>query len=404
MALQVKKFGGSSVASPEKIRSIAERVLAQKAEDDRIVIVVSAMGDSTDEMMNLARQCTHRAYGRELDMLLTTGEQVSIALLAMTFMELGHPAISLTGPQAGIQTDRSYGKGRILSIHPNRVFEALDEGNIVIVAGFQGVADNGDLITLGRGGSDTTAVALAGALQADVCEIFTDVEGVYSADPRVVTNAFKMQEITYGEMLEMARLGAGVMQPRAVETGSRYHLPIHVRSTFVDTIGTMIQEEYTMEGQANKICGVAHDTNVTKVAVLGVDNRPGMAHMIFDCLSKAGIDVDMIVQSIRESDDSRTDIVFTISETDLPQAKEALSELIENEDMNNILFNSNVAKISVVGAGMLGTPGVAARMFGALGIAGINIQIISTSEISISCLIDQDDVERAVACIHDTFM
>lgn len=404
MALQVKKFGGSSVATPEKIRRIAERVLSQKASDDRIVIVVSAMGDSTDEMMNLAGQCTHRVYGRELDMLLTTGEQMTIALLAMTFMELGQPAISLTGPQAGIHTDRVYGKGRILSIQPDRVFEALDAGNIVVVAGFQGVADNGDLITLGRGGSDTTAVALAGALQADVCEIFTDVEGVYSADPRVVPNAYKMQEITYGEMLEMARLGAGVMQPRAVEMGSRYHVPIHVRSTFADATGTMIQEAYTVEGQENKICGVAHDTNVTKVAVLGVDNRPGTAHMIFDCLAKAGIDVDMIVQSIRESDDSRTDIVFTISETDLPQAQEALAALASDDDMPTILFTSNVAKISVVGAGMLGTPGVAARMFGALGAAGVNIQIISTSEISISCLIDEKDVETAVACIHDTLL
>lgn len=404
MALQVKKFGGSSVATPEKIRRIAERVLSQKAPDDRIVIVVSAMGDSTDELMTLAGQCTHRVYGRELDMLLTTGEQTTIALLAMTFMELGQPAISLTGLQAGIHTDRAYGKGRILSIQPDRVFDALDAGNIVVVAGFQGIADNGDLITLGRGGSDTTAVALAGALQADVCEIFTDVEGVYSADPRVVPNAYKMQEITYGEMLEMARLGAGVMQPRAVEMGSRYHVPIHVRSTFAETSGTMIQEAYTVEGQENKICGVAHDTNVTKVAVLGVDNRPGTAHMIFDCLAKAGIDVDMIVQSIRESDDSRTDIVFTISETDLPQAQEALSVFTEQADMPTILFTSNVAKISVVGAGMLGTPGVAARMFGALGAAGVNIQIISTSEISISCLIDENDVETAVACIHDTLL
>lgn len=404
MALQVKKFGGSSVATPEKIKRIAERVLAQKGPDDRIVIVVSAMGDSTDEMMSLARQCTHRVYGRELDMLLTTGEQTTIALLAMTLMELGHPAISLTGPQAGIRTDRAYGKGRILSIQPDRVFEALDAGNIVVVAGFQGLADNGDLITLGRGGSDTTAVALAGALQADVCEIFTDVEGVYSADPRVVPNAFKMQEITYGEMLEMARLGAGVMQPRAVEMGSRYHVPIHVRSTFADVGGTMIQEAYTVEEQGNSICGVAHDTNVTKVAVLGVDNRPGTAHMIFDCLAKSGIDVDMIVQSIRESDDSRTDIVFTISETDLPQAQEALAAFTGDEGLPTILFTSHVAKISVVGAGMLGTPGVAARMFGALGAAEINIQIISTSEISISCLIDEADVEKAVACIHDTFL
>ncbi|MCI5837432.1 MAG: aspartate kinase [Veillonellaceae bacterium] len=404
MALQVKKFGGSSVATPEKIRHIAQRILAAKQPEDRIVVVVSAMGDSTDDLMELARQCTHKAYGRELDMLLTTGEQVSIALLAMTFMELGQPAISLTGPQAGIQTSRAYGKGRILEIKPDRVFEALAAGNIVVVAGFQGMADNGDLITLGRGGSDTTAVALAGALQADVCEIFTDVDGVYTADPRVVEKPHKLNYITYGEMLEMARLGAGVMQPRAVEMGSRYHVPIHVRSTFVEDTGTVIQEEAVMEGDQKVVCGVAHDTNVTKVTVMGVENRPGAAHLIFSHMAKANIDVDMIVQSIRESDDSRTDIVFTICETDLPQAQEALRELCAEQGMGEILFAPDVAKVSVVGAGMLGTPGVAAEMFGALGEAGVNIQIISTSEISISCLIDENDVERAVKAIHDRFL
>lgn len=404
MALLVKKFGGSSVATPEKIRHIAQRILAGKKPGDRIVVVVSAMGDSTDDLLTLARQCTSRVYGRELDMLLTTGEQVSIALLAMTFIELGHPAISLTGAQAGIHTTQVYGKGRITEIRPERVFEALDQGNIVIVAGFQGMADNGDAVTLGRGGSDTTAVALAGALQADVCEIFTDVDGVYTADPRIAHKAFKMHQITYSEMLEMARLGAGVMQPRAVEMGSRYQVPIHVRSTFVPDEGTMIQEEYTMEGEQNVVRGVAHDTNVTKVTVLGVDNRPGMAHMIFDYLAKANIDVDMIVQSIRESDDTRTDIVFTICETDLPQAQETLEKLKVEQNLPDILYNSDVAKVSVVGAGMLGTPGVAANMFGALAKGVINIQIISTSEISISCLIAQDDIEKAVELIHGMFL
>lgn len=404
MALMVKKFGGSSVATPEKIRNIAKRVLASKQPDDRIVIVVSAMGDSTDDLVALAKRCTHKPYGREMDMLLTTGEQVSIALLAMTFMDLDQPAISFTGMQAGIRTSRAYSKGRILDINPERVFDALNEGNIVIVAGFQGVADNGDMVTLGRGGSDTTAVALAGALKADVCEIFTDVDGVYTADPRVVKKAFKMNEITYGEMLEMARLGAGVMQPRAVEMGSRYHVPIHVRSTFVEDEGTVIQEEYTMEGEQTTVRGVAHDTNVTKVTVLGVDNKPGVAHMIFDYMAKANIDVDMIVQSIRESDDSRTDIVFTICETDLPEAREALDKLKEDAGLPDILYNSNVAKVSVVGAGMLGTPGVAANMFGALAQGQINIEIISTSEISISCLIAQDEVEKAVTLIHRMFL
>ena len=404
MTLQVKKFGGSSVATPEKIRHIAERILAAKQPTDRIVVVVSAMGDSTDDLMALAKQCTHKAYGRELDMLLTTGEQVSIALLAMTFIELGQPAISFTGQQAGIQTSRSYGKGRILDINPERVFTALNEGNIVIVAGFQGLADNGDMVTLGRGGSDTTAVALAGALQADVCEIFTDVDGVYTADPRVVPQAFKMQEITYGEMLEMARLGAGVMQPRAVEMGSRYRVPIHVRSTFTETDGTMIQEEYKMEGKQAAIRGVAHDTNVAKVTVMGVANRPGVAHMIFSYLAKANIDVDMIVQSIRESDDSKTDIVFTSAESDFPQAQEVLEAFKHDHGIKDILYATDVAKVSVVGAGMLGTPGVAADMFGAFADGNINIQIISTSEISISCLIDERDAEKAVALIHARFL
>ncbi len=404
MTLKVKKFGGSSVATPEKIRNIAKRILSAKEPDDRIVVVVSAMGDSTDDLVSLARQCTHKAYGREMDMLLTTGEQVSIALLAMTFMDLGQPAISFTGMQAGIRTSQAYSKGRILDINPERILAALEEDKVVIVAGFQGAADNGDLITLGRGGSDTTAVALAGALHADVCEIFTDVDGVYTADPRVARNAFKMNQITYVEMLEMARLGAGVLQPRAVEMGSRYHVPIHVRSTFSEEEGTMIQEEYTMEGEQTVVRGVAHDTNVTKVTVLGVDNKPGVAHMLFDHLGKANIDVDMIVQSIRESDDSRTDIVFTISETDLPEAREALEELKQKAGIPDILFNSDVAKVSVVGAGMLGTPGVAANMFGALGNGNINIEIISTSEISISCLIAQDDVEKAVDLIHKMFL
>ena len=241
-------------------------------------------------------------------------------------------------------------------------------------------------------------------MQADVCEIFTDVDGVYTADPRIAKDAFKMHQITYSEMLEMARLGAGVMQPRAVEMGSRYQVPIHVRSTFVPDEGTMIQEEYTMEGEQNAVRGVAHDTNVTKVTVLGVDNRPGMAHMIFDYLAKANIDVDMIVQSIRESDDTRTDIVFTICETDLPQAQETLEKLKQEQNLPDILYNSDVAKVSVVGAGMLGTPGVAANMFGALAQGNINIQIISTSEISISCLIDQEDIEKAVELIHGMFL
>ena len=307
MALIVKKFGGSSVATPEKIFNIVDRVLREKKEDDKIVIVVSAMGDTTDDLVALAKEVTSKPYGREMDRLLSTGEQVTIALMAMAFNERGHKAMSLTGDQAGITSSDTFNKGRILGVDPNRVFEALDEGNIVVVAGFQGITEYGDMVTLGRGGSDTTAVALAGAMKADVCEIFTDVEGVYSTDPRVAKEAFKLEEVTYGEMLEMARLGAGVMQPRAVEMGFRYGVPIHVRSTFSDNTGTIIREDYTVEANKHVITGVADDTNTAKVALVGVENKPGVAATVFKALAAKNVDVDMIVQSIRAVGEPKTD-------------------------------------------------------------------------------------------------
>ena len=281
MALIVKKFGGSSVATPDKMRAIVQRVLKGSQPDDKIVIVVSAMGKSTDKLIEMAGQITSKTYGREMDMLLSTGEQVSIALMAMAFQEAGHKSISFTGAQAGITTSDAFNKGRILDIQPDRILKALDEGNIVIVAGFQGITDAGDITTLGRGGSDTTAVAIAGAIHADVCEIYTDVEGIYTSDPRVVPNARKMKEITYGEMLEMAKLGAGVMQPRAVEMGSRFNIPIHVRSTFSENEGTIIQEAYSMEIKQYLIRGVAEDKNVAKITVLGIPNKPGYAYKLF---------------------------------------------------------------------------------------------------------------------------
>lgn len=282
MALIVKKFGGSSVATTEKIMNVAKRVLSEKQPGDQIVMVVSAMGDTTDDLITLANGITKDPYqyAREMDMLLTTGEQVSIALLAMAFKSLGQPAISLTGPMAGMRTDSVHTKGRIKDIQPKRVHAELDKGNIVVVAGFQGADEIGDLVTLGRGGSDTSAVALAGALKADSCEIYTDVDGVYSADPRIVKNARKMKEITYYEMLEMARLGAGVMQPRSVEMGKYFNIPIHVRSTFTNKPGTIIREDYTMEDKDFVIRGVAHDEKVAKIAVLGIPNTPGIAHEI----------------------------------------------------------------------------------------------------------------------------
>lgn len=403
MALYVKKFGGSSVTTPEKMLNIANRVLRDRKPGDKIVIVVSAMGDSTDDLLDLAAKVSDVNYARERDMLLSTGEQVSIALMAMTFKKLGVPAISLTGPQAGIVAGGGYGKATIDDVKPDRVFKELEAGNIVIVAGFQGMMPNGDIATLGRGGSDATAVALAGAMHADMCEIFTDVDGVYSADPRHVTGTIKMKEITNTEMLEMARLGAGVMQPRSVELGMKYHIPIHVRSTFTDEEGTIIREVCTMETRDDTVRGVAQDAHAARIAVLGLRNIPGVAYKIFSVLAENNITVDMIVQSVRNSNDDKTDIIFTIDDADLSDAKRVLDAMRDEGKVEEVIYDDDTAKVSVVGAGMLGRPGVAARMFGALGRAGVNIDIVSTSEISISCLILRKDLDKAVQAIHDEF-
>ena len=403
MALIVKKFGGSSVATPDKMRAIVQRVLKGSQPDDKIVIVVSAMGKSTDKLIELASQITSKTYGREMDMLLSTGEQVSIALMAMAYQEAGHKSISFTGAQAGITTSDAFNKGRILDIQPDRILKALDEGNIVIVAGFQGITDSGDITTLGRGGSDTTAVAIAGAIHADVCEIYTDVEGIYTSDPRVVPNAQKMKEITYGEMLEMAKLGAGVMQPRAVEMGSRFNIPIHVRSTFSENEGTIIQEAYSMEIKQYLIRGVAEDKNVAKITVLGIPNKPGYAYKLFETLANANVVVDMIVQSVRVANEGVTDITFTISRDELASAKDVLEQIKGMMPVEDILIDDKMAKVSVVGAGMAGHPGIASGMFGVLGKNNINIEIISTSEISITCLISEDQVDTAVRAIHAYF-
>ena len=405
MALIVKKFGGSSVGSTEKVMNVAKRVISEKKPEDQIVMVVSAMGDTTDDLIDLAKKINKDPYRyeREMDMLLTTGEQVSIALLTMAFKTLGQKAISLTGPMAGMHTDETHTKGRIMDITPKRVEEELKKGNIVVVAGFQGADDIGDPVTLGRGGSDTSAVALAGALHADSCEIFTDVDGIYSADPRVEPDARRMKEITYDEMLEMARLGAGVMQPRSVEMGKHMGIPIHVRSTFTNKPGTIIREDYTMEEKDFVIRGVAHDAKVAKVAVLGVPNNPGIARSIFMPLADAHVDVDMIVQSIRNIEKNVTDMVFTIASDDLGRAKEIVDKVANDLNAIAVLVEKDVAKVSIVGAGMLGSPGIAARMFGALADAGINIDVISTSEISISCLVKKADMEKAVNAIHEEF-
>lgn len=405
MALIVKKFGGSSVATAEKIMAVARRVLQDQHPGDQIVVVVSAMGDTTDDLIALAKKIAPEPYHytREVDMLLSTGEQVSIALLAMAFNTLGHPAVSLTGSQAGVISNVVYTKGKIVDITPKRVLEELDKGKIVVVAGFQGINALGDVTTLGRGGSDTSAVAIAGALKADSCEIFTDVDGVYSADPRVVKDARRMKEITYNEMLEMARLGAVVMQPRSVEMGKHFGVPIHVRSTFTQQPGTIIREEYTVEEKEFIIRGVTHDNDVAKIAVLGVPNRPGIAYTIFSALADANIDVDMIVQSIRNSETNVIDMVFTVASSDLSQARTIVEKIARQLEAIGTLVEEDVAKVSVVGAGMFGSPGIAAAMFGALSEAQVNIEVISTSEISISCLIKESQVKEAVNAIHAKF-
>lgn len=402
MATLVKKFGGSSVATPEKMHGIVDRIIKERKPGDRIVLVVSAMGDHTDDLLSLAAKVNPEMPKREMDMLLATGEQVSIALMASAFCAKGHPAISFTGAQAGIKTNDKHSKASILDVQANRVKEALDEGKIVIVAGFQGITEDGQITTLGRGGSDTTAVAIAAGLKADMCDIYTDVDGVYTADPRIAPNACKLNEITFVEMLELARLGAGVMQPRAVEYGEHNGVIIQVRSTFNDVPGTIIREEYTVQEKNFVIRGVAHDTNVAKIAVRGLSDQPGVAYQIFSALADANIDVDMIVQSASATN-NKNDILFTVTQTDMVEAMSVIESLKESMPYDKADVEINVAKVSIVGAGMLGSPGIAAGMFGALGKARINIDVISTSEISVSCLIPEKDVKAAVHEIHEHF-
>src|SRR5690606_28126299 len=393
VAIVVQKFGGSSVANPERIKAVAKRVVEAKDRGDDVVVVVSALGDTTDELIALARQISERPPKREMDMLLATGEQVSIALLAMAIHELGRPVVSLTGGQGGIITDATHTKAKILHVNTDRVRRELAAGKIVIVAGFQGVTPDYDITTLGRGGSDTTAVALAAALKARECEIYTDVDGVYTADPRVVPSARKLADISYGEMLEMASLGALVLQPRAVEVGAMYNVPIHVRSSFSRETGTLVREERVVEKDL-VVTGVAHDVNVAKVGILDVPDRPGVAYRIFSALAQEAINVDMIVQTTKEQ--QTTDMLFSVSRDDLARAKEIVEAVAKELGARDVIVNDNVAKVSIIGAGMVSNPGVAARMFEALAKADINIQVISTSEIKVSCLVRAEDVLKAV--------
>ncbi len=400
MGIIVQKFGGSSVANPERIKVVAERVVETARQGESVVVVVSALGDTTDELIELARQITGSPPRREMDMLLSTGEQISIALLAMAINELDHPVISLTGAQGGIITDGTHTKAKILQINTERVGQELESGKIVIVAGFQGITSTQDITTLGRGGSDTTAVALAAALGAEVCEIYTDVDGVYTADPRVVQSARKLTDVSYGEMLEMASLGALVLQPRAVEFGSLYRVPIHVRSSFNHQEGTLVREERVVERDM-VVVGVAHDVNVAKVTLVDVPDRPGVAYRIFSALAAESINVDMIVQTTKQG--QTADLLFSVSRDELPRAREIVSAVADELGAERILVDDNVAKVSIVGAGMVSNPGVAAKMFEALSKNDINIMVISTSEIKVSCLVQADDVLKAVRVVHDAF-
>ncbi len=400
MALVVQKYGGSSVADADRIRSVARRVATTKEQGNQVVVVVSAMGDTTDELIRLAQQVTKQPGERELDVLLSTGEVVSSTLLSMALHSLGIKAVSLTGAQAGIQTDSTYSRARILRVEARRIISELEKNNVVIVAGFQGVTEDMDITTLGRGGSDTTAVALAASLGAEVCQIYTDVEGVYTADPRLVPEARNLKEIGYEEMLELASYGAKVMHPRAVELGQLYDVPIVVASSFSDAPGTIICKEASMEVR-NKVRGIAYDTNVAKVTVVGVPDHPGIAAAIFEPLAKESVSVDTIVQNA--SIDNITDLTFTVTRTDLAKAMSLMEPVVKSIGAKQCVADATLAKLSIVGTGMQNTPGYAARMFRALFEAGINIQLITTSEIRITCIISEDKVRDAVQKLHKAF-
>ena len=405
MGLVVQKYGGSSVGTAERIKRVAERIVATAKDGNQVVVVVSAMGDTTDELMDLAQQVAPVPPARELDMLLTSGERISNALVAMAISSLGAEARSFTGSQAGVITDSSHGKARIIDVTPGRIQAALADGAIALVAGFQGVSqDTKDITTLGRGGSDTTAVALAAALKADVCEIYTDVDGVFSADPRIVPDAAKLDTITYEEMLEMAASGAKVLMLRCVEYARRYGVPVHVRSSYSELEGTLVtgtMEELPMEQAL--ITGVAHDRGEAKVTVTAVPDHPGVAARIFRAIADAEIDIDMVVQNVSISAQGKTDITFTLPKGDGPTAVAALESRRADIEFDQIVYNDHVGKVSLIGAGMRSHPGVTATFCEALAEAGVNIDIISTSEIRISVLVRDVELDKAVKALHAAF-
>jgi aspartate kinase len=402
LGIVVQKYGGSSVATAEHIKAVAERVKKGHQSGLSLVVVVSAMGKTTDRLLALAREVSRNPSPREIDQLLSTGEQQSVALLAMALHDRGVAATSLSGPQAGMRTTGRYGSGVISEIHPERMYNLLAEGEVVIVAGFQGINTLGDVMTLGRGGSDTTAVALAAALQADRCEIYTDVEGIYTADPRIVPEARRIPEISPSEMAEMAWRGAKVMHPRAVELGAMYRVEIHVRCSFNENPGTIIREDRDLERLETRetLAGIVHDLDVSRVTLTGIRTGPGTMSRIFAPLAEAGISVDVIVESAPK--EGFSDIAFTVSRADFAEARRLAGEVAESLG-GRVEGEEDLGKVSVVGTGMLNRPGYAARLFGALGKAGIPIRMVSTSEIQVTCIIPAEKVEEAVRRLHEDF-
>lgn len=400
MSIAVLKFGGSSVSTIEKIKFVAKKIIKEKKRGYNIVTVISAPGDMTDELIQKAKQISKNPPPREIDALISTGELMSAALLAISLEELGHDVISLSGPQAGIYADTSYTKAKIVDIKPKKILKEIKNGKIVVVAGFQGLNPYDDITTLGRGGSDLTAIALAAVLKAKKCEIYTDVEGVYTADPRVVPDAKKIKRLSYDEMLEIASAGAGVMQARAVEFAKKYNVSFEVKSTFSNKSGTIISKEAPMM-EKFVVSGVAYDTNLAKISILDVPDKPGIAALIFGELAKENINVDMIIQSAAK--ENVNDISFTIAQTDLDKTVKILENVNKKLNSGGIIYDDKVAKISIVGVGMRSHPGVAARMFKALSDKNINIEMISTSEIKISCVIKSDRIKEAVLQLHKAF-
>jgi aspartate kinase len=400
MALIVQKYGGTSVADSERVKNVAQKAIRTKEAGNGVIVVVSAMAGETDKLINLAHGLVPLPDGRELDVLISTGEQVSISLVSMAIKSMGHEAKSYLGYQIPIQTDSAYGKARITHVKPDKIMRDVKAGKVVVVAGFQGIDDEGNLTTLGRGGSDTTAVALAAILKADVCEIFTDVDGVYTTDPNVCEKARKLEKISYDEMLEMASLGAKVLQIRAVEFAKKYNVALHVRSSFNENIGTFVcREDKEMENVA--VSGITYDKNEAKITITKVPDKPGVAHRLFGAIADANILVDMIIQNV--SEESLADITFTVMKADLHKATNIVREIVRQIGAKDITTDENIAKVSIVGTGMRSHSGIASTMFGALAREGINIMMISTSEIKISCVIESKYTELAVRALHDAF-